>query len=97
MTQGPLEKAHQPRACCSAPRKCRLVLECGEILQGSDYGPEFGRGLTSPNDDGLDEVNDVILLALSDEPFSSARQKARRIGFQNALYLVGLSILWISR
>jgi hypothetical protein len=26
---------------------------------------------SSPNDDGLDQVNEAILLALSDEPFSS--------------------------
>jgi hypothetical protein len=34
---------------------------------------------SSPNDDGLDEVKEVILLALSDEPFSSIQQIARRI------------------
>jgi hypothetical protein len=31
---------------------------------------------SSPKDDGLDEVNEAILLALSDEPFSSVWQMA---------------------
>jgi hypothetical protein len=34
---------------------------------------------SSPKDDDLDEVNEAILLALSDEPFSSGRQIARMI------------------
>jgi DNA-binding MurR/RpiR family transcriptional regulator len=34
---------------------------------------------SSPKDDGLDEVNEAILLALSDESFSSVRQIAHRI------------------
>jgi hypothetical protein len=37
---------------------------------------------SSPKDDGLDEVNEAILLALSDDPFSfvpSVRQIARKI------------------
>jgi hypothetical protein len=34
---------------------------------------------SSPKDDGLDEMNEAILLALSDESFSSVRQIARKI------------------
>jgi hypothetical protein len=35
---------------------------------------------SSPKDDGLDEVSEAILLALSDQPFCSRRQIGRRIG-----------------
>jgi hypothetical protein len=34
---------------------------------------------SSPKDDRLDEMNEAILLALSDEPFSSIQQIIRRI------------------
>jgi hypothetical protein len=48
-------------------------------------------------DDDLDEANETILLALSDESFSSGRQIARRICAPKALYIVGLWILCISQ
>jgi hypothetical protein len=50
-----------------------------------------------PKDDGLDEVNEAILLALSDEPCSCVRRMAGGICVPKALYIVGLSILCISR
>jgi hypothetical protein len=40
------QQSHPPRACCGAPGECHLVLEYDEILQGSYFVPEFGRGLT---------------------------------------------------
>jgi hypothetical protein len=51
---------------------------------------------SSPKDDSLVEVSETILLALSDELFSSVRQIARKISFRKALYIVDLSILCIS-
>jgi hypothetical protein len=50
----------------------------------------------SPKDDDLVEVSETILLALSDEQFSSVRQMAAEYAFQKALYIVDLSILCIS-
>jgi hypothetical protein len=51
---------------------------CNEAIAGLD-SEEVS---SSSKDDGLDQVNEAILLALSDEPFSSipsAHQRARRI------------------
>jgi hypothetical protein len=52
---------------------------------------------SSPKDDGLDQVNEVIFLILSDEPSSSVRQIARTICVPKTLYIVGLLILCISQ
>jgi hypothetical protein len=55
---------------------------------------------SSPKDDGLDEVDKAILLALSDELFSSVgyvRQIARKICLPKPLDIVRLSILCISQ
>jgi hypothetical protein len=43
------------------------------------FGLNSEEALSSPKGDGLDEVNEAILLALSREPFSSVLQIARRI------------------
>jgi hypothetical protein len=48
---------------------CEEVVECVNSEEAS----------SSPKDDGLDETNEAILLALSDEPFASVRQISRRI------------------
>jgi hypothetical protein len=50
---------------------------------------------SSPKDDSLDEVNETILLVLSDEPFSSGRKTTTEHAFQKALYIVGLLIFCI--
>jgi hypothetical protein len=42
-------------------------------------GPNSEKAVLSCKDDGLDEVNEAILLALSDEPFCSGPQISRRI------------------
>jgi hypothetical protein len=52
-----------------------IRLECDEILQEGYSGPEFGRGLISHHRPNMiasmkrNEMNEAILLALSDEPF----------------------------
>jgi hypothetical protein len=56
----------------------RVARLCNEAIVGLD-SEEVS---SSPKDDGLDQVNEVneaILLVLSDEPFSSIRQIARKI------------------
>jgi len=53
-----------------------MFLICESVIRMTSHQP------SSPKHDGLDEVNEAILLALSDEPFSSVpsvRQIARRI------------------
>jgi hypothetical protein len=40
------------------------------------FGLNSEEASSSPKDDGLDDVNEAILLTLSDEPFSSVRQMA---------------------
>jgi hypothetical protein len=42
-------------------------------------GPNSEEVSLSPKDDGLDEMNKVILLALSDKPLSFVRQIVRKI------------------
>jgi hypothetical protein len=82
-TQGPLEKGHPRRACCGAPGECHLVLECDEIrfCKPAIFCPISEEASSSPKDNGLDEVNEGILLALSDELFfsvPSGRQITRK-------------------
>jgi hypothetical protein len=48
---------------------------CKEIILGLNSEETS----SSPRDGGLDEMNEAILLALSDNPFSSIQQIARRI------------------
>jgi hypothetical protein len=77
----------------------RVTRFCREVILGLNSEASS----SSPKDDDLnegDEVNEAILLALSDEPFSSVpsvRQIARRISVPKALDIVGLSILCISQ
>jgi hypothetical protein len=73
VTQGPLGKGLIPRACCLAPGECRLVGKCDEILfcRETILGLNSEEASSSPKDDSLDEVNEVILLAFSDELFFS--------------------------
>jgi hypothetical protein len=76
-------KSHPLRACCDTPEESRLAIECEEILfwREAILGLNSEDASSSPKDDGLDEVNEAILLALSDEPFSyipSVRQMAHR-------------------
>jgi hypothetical protein len=55
-----------------------VTIFCREAILGLNSA----EASLSPKDDGLDEVNEAILLALSDEPSSSglsAQQIARRI------------------
>jgi hypothetical protein len=75
-TQESFEKGHLRRAYFGVPEECRLVLECDEILfcRVAILGLNSEEASSSLKDDGLDEVNEAILLALSDELFSSARQ-----------------------
>jgi hypothetical protein len=57
------------------------VLECDAILfcREAIFGLNSREVSSSPKNDGLDEVNEAILLALSDEPFYSVRHIARKI------------------
>jgi hypothetical protein len=48
-----------------------------------------------PKDDGLDEVNEASLLALSDEPFLLYGRWPAENGFQNAQDILGLLILFL--
>jgi hypothetical protein len=78
-TQGPLEKVihHELVAVLqenavsysSATRFCREAILSLNSEEAS----------SSPKDEGLDEVKEAILLALSDEPLSSGRQTACEI------------------
>jgi hypothetical protein len=71
----------------------RVTRFCGEVILGLNSEA----ALSSPKDDGLNEVNEAnevnetILLALSDEPFSSVpsvRQMARRICIPKVVQIV---------
>jgi hypothetical protein len=72
-TPRPLEKVHPSRACCRAPRECRLLLECDEILfcREAILALNSEGASSSLKDDDHDEVNEAIQLGLSDESFSS--------------------------
>jgi hypothetical protein len=89
------------------------VLECDEILfcKGAILSLSSEETSSSPKDDGLDEVNEAILLDFSDEPFSSERSIRQMAdgrwqmadSLQNMcskklekLHIVGLSLLCIS-
>jgi hypothetical protein len=79
--RGPLGNGHPSQVCCATPRKCRLVLDSSvtRFSREASLGLNSEEASSSPKDDGFDEVNEAILLALSDELFSSERQIARRI------------------
>jgi hypothetical protein len=62
----------------------RTRIRRDSILQGGQFGFEFGRGLIIAERYGVDEGNEPILLALSGERFSSVGQILLRIAFQNA-------------
>jgi hypothetical protein len=84
-TQGPIGKGHPPRTCSGALGQCRLALERDKILfcREATLSLNSEEALSWSKDNNLDEVNEAILLALSNEPFSSVpsvRQIARRIG-----------------
>jgi hypothetical protein len=78
------QKIHPPQASCDALGDCRLVLECDEILfcREAILGLNSKEISSSPKDNDLDEMNRAILLALSDESFSSGGQimRAERVG-----------------
>jgi hypothetical protein len=79
--QGSLEKGHPPRPCRGPPRECCIVLDCDEILFYREVILDLSsvEASLSPTNDGLDEMNEAILLALSDEPFSFVWQILGRI------------------
>jgi hypothetical protein len=72
-------KGYSPRSCCGAPGESRLVLSVARFCNEAIVGLNSEEVSSSPKDDGLDQVNEAIPLALSDEPFSSIRQIARKI------------------
>jgi hypothetical protein len=79
-TQAHICKSHPPWACCGAPGECRFVFECGEIrfCREAIFGLNSEEASSLPKNDSLDEMNEAIMLALSDEHFSSARHMADR-------------------
>jgi hypothetical protein len=98
--KGPSKKAiyHEPVAVLeeNVVSHSSVTRFCREAILGLN-SEELSSSL---KDNGLEEVNEAILLALSDQPFSSVlslRRIAHMRAFQKALSIVGLSILCISQ